>query len=486
LIYDVIPSLSPEFCNGVLVDAFNDAAVKAFHYADALLTISEAAKLDIIKLADTFGQKCPPVSVVPLGSTIDYFAEAHDGADGVAGTNSGGNPPSPAVARICAKPFVLSVGTVEVRKNHTYLFRIWKMLMEKHEDATPNLVFVGRRGWLVEDLFQQLEQTHYLNGKIIVLSDINDDDLNTLYRESSFTVFPSLYEGWGLPVGESLAHGKLCVASSTSSVPEVGGEFAIYVDPHNLREGYTRIESLILNPDEIRIREKKISEEYKPLTWGKATEGFMALISGISKDLESADQGVTTPTTGGLPVLTSGRHYRVGKVGGKGRRSGNRLAATAASTLETIVSSEALTSTNWYDVEDWGCWSKGAASRIAFAPESNQDSGFAIFLEVVLPPGDGASRCSVSLNGKHQGDWELSKDGKRGVIILETDLKQTRKEKSRQPEIVVDFDLGRDGGVVAGGRTLGLGLVSIFICRTDDLVSRVRYFEASQSNVVRL
>jgi hypothetical protein len=72
------------------------------------------------------------------------------------------------------------------------------------------------------------------------------------------------------------------------------------------------------------------------------------------------------------------------------------------------------------------------------------------------------------------------------VIILETDLKQTRKEKSRQPEIVVDFDLGRDGGVVAGGRTLGLGLVSIFICRTDDLLSRVRYFEASQSNVVRL
>jgi hypothetical protein len=353
-------------------------------------------------------------------------------------------------------------------------------------------VIVSRRGWLVEDFFRQLEQTHYLDGKIIILSDISDEDLNALYAHSSFTVFPSLYEGWGLPVGESLAHGKLCVASSASSIPEVGGEFALYVDPHNLRDGFARIQNLIMNPDEIRIHEKKIRDEYTPLPWGQAAGSFMTLIEritdelGIINELKSVDRTGIYSVAYDLPVLSAERRYRISKGMGKSWTGGNHLAATSAATLNSLIAAEALSSHHWHEIEHWGCWSKVTKPRIAFSPDANSDTGSAIFLEVVLPPGAAALGCSVRLNGEYQGDWELSGEGKPGVIILEVNLDRAPKGKTQLPEIVIDFDLSNKGGVTIAERFLGLGIISVFVCRADDLLSRVRYFEASQSNTVRL
>ncbi len=458
--------------------------VGALHYADALLTISEAAKLDILRLAEIIGQKSPPISVVPLGSTIDYLEEAHDAPDGVIAT--GCRPLSPVVKELSTKPFVLCVGTVEVRKNHMYLFRIWKMLLEKHGDSTPRLVIVGRRGWLVDDFFRQLEQTRYLDGKIVILTGINDDDLSALYAHSSFTVFPSLYEGWGLPVGESLAHGKLCVASSASSVPEVGGEFALYVDPYNVRDGFARIESLILNPDEVRMHEKKIKKKYTPLSWAKAAGGLMALLERITNELDSVDRSRIHPVTGGLPVLSTERRYRIGSLAGKAWTGGNHLVAGAAATLSLLIIEEALSPDHWYKTENWGRWSKVTKPRIAFSPDIHSDTGFAIFLEVKLPPGVGTFGCSVKLNGEYQGDWELSGDGKPGVITLETTPDRASKGKTKPPEIVIDFDLGEKGGAMIDGRFLGLGLISVSVCRADDLLRRIRYVEALNFNTVKL
>ena len=100
--------------------------------------------------------------------------------------------------------------------------------------------------------------------------------------------------------------------------------------------------------------------------------------------------------------------------------------------------------------------------------------------------GAAALGCSVRLNGEYQGDWELSGEGKPGVIILEVNLDRAPKGKTQLPEIVIDFDLSNKGGVTIAERFLGLGIISVFVCRADDLLSRVRYFEASQSNTVRL
>ncbi|MDT8349839.1 glycosyltransferase, partial [Roseomonas mucosa] len=92
----------------------------------------------------------------------------------------------------------------------------------------------GRVGWLVADLMQQLENAEWLGGKIRLVRDPSDEELLALYRGCRFTLFPSLFEGWGLPVSESLALGRPCIASNRTSLPEAGGALARYFDPDDL------------------------------------------------------------------------------------------------------------------------------------------------------------------------------------------------------------------------------------------------------------
>ena len=130
------------------------------------------------------------------------------------------------------RAYVLYVSTLDVRKNHRLLFQVWKRLIAKHgADAVPDLVCVGRKGALTDDFLSELENARHLGGRIVVEHDVDDAGLARLYAGCLFTVFPSIAEGWGIPVTESLAHGKYCVASNASSLPEVGGDLIDYHDP---------------------------------------------------------------------------------------------------------------------------------------------------------------------------------------------------------------------------------------------------------------
>ena len=86
-----------------------------------------------------------------------------------------------------------------------------------HKGRLVRLVFAGRVGWMVADLMQQLRNAHYLDGKLVLFQDPTDGELTTLYQGAQFTLFPSFYEGWGLPVTESLAFGKPAIISNTCS-----------------------------------------------------------------------------------------------------------------------------------------------------------------------------------------------------------------------------------------------------------------------------
>jgi hypothetical protein len=116
---------------------------------------------------------------------------------------------------------VLCVGTIESRKNHLALFQAWKLLLEEGFEPPP-LIWVGRPGWRVEDLLAQLAATRSLDGRIRLLHGVSDPELVALYRGALFSVFPSFTEGWGLPVGESLALGTPCLASPRAPRPRRG------------------------------------------------------------------------------------------------------------------------------------------------------------------------------------------------------------------------------------------------------------------------
>jgi glycosyltransferase involved in cell wall biosynthesis len=198
--------------------------------------------------------------------------------------------------------FVLFVSTIEIRKNHQLLVKIWQRLVERHgADRVPALIFVGQIGWSIDGLLADLKATEHLNGKIILLRSLSDAELQQVYRDCLFTVFPSLCEGWGLPIAESLAHGKFCVASNRTSIPEVGGDLVDYFDPSSDEDALAKIERPLMDPGYLAAREARIRAEYRCRTWADCVDGLMRALERGGQD------GTGQDGTGDVPVEASMR-----------------------------------------------------------------------------------------------------------------------------------------------------------------------------------
>jgi glycosyltransferase involved in cell wall biosynthesis len=139
----------------------------------------------------------------------------------------------------------------------------------------PDLVFAGKLGWLTADLVQQLENCDWLDGRIRFVPSPSDAELAGLYRGCLFTVFPSLYEGWGLPVSESLRFGKMVAASDRASIPEAGGNFCAYYDPENVAAAYEVIRGLIDHPERVAAMEARIAASYRPPSWADTAAALL-------------------------------------------------------------------------------------------------------------------------------------------------------------------------------------------------------------------
>jgi glycosyltransferase involved in cell wall biosynthesis len=176
---------------------------------------------------------------------------------------------------------VLYVSTIEIRKNHMLLFRIWeRLLSDKGSASVPELVFAGKYGWEIQELRQALSRSRFLNAKIKVVENLSDNALADLYRHSLFTVFPSFCEGWGLPVAESLYHGRYCIASNATSIPEIGGDLLDYHDPSDLDCAYRLIERAISDRAFVAGRELAIRDRYTPPSWRDTANDIIAAIDG--------------------------------------------------------------------------------------------------------------------------------------------------------------------------------------------------------------
>lgn len=126
--------------------------------------------------------------------------------------------------------FLLFVGTIEPRKNLPTLFQAFKALREQAPDLVEELIIVGKQGWLTDAIYRAVHVNN-LTGLVRFVGRVDDRDLPAMYRLASAFVFPSLYEGFGLPPLEAMACGTPVVASNTASLPEVLGEAAILVPP---------------------------------------------------------------------------------------------------------------------------------------------------------------------------------------------------------------------------------------------------------------
>jgi glycosyltransferase involved in cell wall biosynthesis len=182
-------------------------------HARRVIAISESTRRDAMRL---YGLPAEKIVVIPLG------------------VNSRFQPAQP--AEILAirtrynlpEKFLLAVGTIEPRKNLAALLPVLQM------DKRLRLVIAGKRGWLADEFFHQLDASG-CHDRVMLLGRTPDEDLPALYSAARAFAFPSLYEGFGLPVLEAMACGTPVVCANTSSLPEVAGDAAILAAPNDPR-----------------------------------------------------------------------------------------------------------------------------------------------------------------------------------------------------------------------------------------------------------
>jgi glycosyltransferase involved in cell wall biosynthesis len=264
LVYDLIPIRRPEFCDVSLVQRFTDWLVPMLPLCDRIFAISQSTAGDFEAFAADRGMVLPHrVTTIPIGTTI----MAPPRADTVAAARA--LPPRGSYALI--------VSTIEARKNHLLLFRVWRRLLDDlPEHEIPTLVFAGRIGWLVDDLMRQISNTANLGGKLMVWESPTDSELSSLYAGCLFTLFPSFYEGWGLPVTESLAAGKPCLTSNSTSMPEAGAGLTRMFDPDNLHDAYRAIRATLDDREALAAWEANIRENFKPTAWSASASALLA------------------------------------------------------------------------------------------------------------------------------------------------------------------------------------------------------------------
>jgi glycosyltransferase involved in cell wall biosynthesis len=212
-VHDLSFVRAPEAAAPGLRAYLNRVVPRSVRRADHILVDSDATRRDLIDLYGTPGEK---VSVVYSGVDARFGPVEDAGAIRAVRAKYG----------IGDGPFILSVGTVQPRKNYA---RLAEALHRLDRPDLP-LVIAGGKGWLEDDLYARIDALG-LGGRVRFIGFVDDDDLPALYSTARVFAFPSLYEGFGLPPLEAMACGTPVVASNVSSVPEVVGEAGLLVDP---------------------------------------------------------------------------------------------------------------------------------------------------------------------------------------------------------------------------------------------------------------
>jgi glycosyltransferase involved in cell wall biosynthesis len=185
--------------------------------ADGIIAVSEATRQDIAQFLD-----------IP----IDEIAVIHEAAAPLYGRLElrEGEARVLNATPVAAGTFMLFVSTLEPRKNLPTLLQALRICLDRRPDRNYLLVVVGARGWRDEVIFDTVRDLR-LGDHVIFAGSVGQYDLRWLYNACRFYINPSLYEGFGLPLLEAMACGAACLAAATSSLPEIGGEAAIYIPP---------------------------------------------------------------------------------------------------------------------------------------------------------------------------------------------------------------------------------------------------------------
>jgi glycosyltransferase involved in cell wall biosynthesis len=175
-----------------------------------------------------------------------------------------------------AKPYILFVGTIQPRKNIAKLIEAFAKLKTENLE----LIIVGKKGWLWEEILAAPEKFKVAD-RVKFLDFVGNEDLPVLYKNAQCFVLPSLYEGFGLPVLEAMQFGCPVVTSNVSSLPEVGGEAAIYFDPESIDDMAEKIDKVVAD-EKLRAEMTEMGyNQVKKFSWEKTARETLKVLEEL-------------------------------------------------------------------------------------------------------------------------------------------------------------------------------------------------------------
>ena len=277
LIYDLIPLTNPELAADELSAIFSTWIHDTTEYVDQYLAISDHAAREMSQFLSEVGHS-QNVRAVPL---VQQFVVADAPARRPASIRSRLGEISDigrSVLRHSDRPYVLSVGTMESRKNFLGLAQAWDFLLRENIAEMPRLIIAGRKGWHNEAFFDWIEQSSSLGGWVSIIEQPTDRELAYLYKNCEFSAMVSFAEGWGLPIGESLSYGKTAVVANNSSMPEVGEDMVEYCDARYPGSIANACRKLITEPAHREVLEDRIRSR-RLRTWDDVADDFVGALT---------------------------------------------------------------------------------------------------------------------------------------------------------------------------------------------------------------
>jgi glycosyltransferase involved in cell wall biosynthesis len=258
-VYDLIPVLFPEFVVATVYQRTIDMLRSIDIKKDWIICISEQTKQDFCRYT---GMNADRVFVTPLAAAnhfmpvqnISYIRSVLE------------------KCKIPNSPYILSLCTLEPRKNIIVLIRAFADLIQTHPEIDLNLVLVGINGWKNHEIFKTVQNTPLVKGRLFFTGYLSDDDLAPIYSGALAFVYPSLYEGFGLPPLEAMQCGTPIITSNNSSLPEVVADAGILINPQHQDELSHALWKLVNDTDLRSQLSQKSLLRSRQFSWSKCVD----------------------------------------------------------------------------------------------------------------------------------------------------------------------------------------------------------------------
>lgn len=214
MVHDLIPITHPEYCRAGEATKHGLRIKTMLETGSAIIGNSQATLDALDAFADSEAlPRLPQISAWLGGTSLRS---------------------KPCIGNAPEKPYFVVLGTIEARKNHIMLLNLWSELIRELGHSTPQLRIIGQRGWEADHIFTLLDHNALLKGHVIEINDCTDMELSNHLSHACALLFPSMVEGYGLPLIEAMGAGIPVLASNIPVFREIAGDIPVYLDPADI------------------------------------------------------------------------------------------------------------------------------------------------------------------------------------------------------------------------------------------------------------